>query len=136
MAVVVPRSFRLLAELEKGQKGEGAEGCTWGLERADDITLTTWTCTIFGPPGTAYENRIYNLTIICGEQYPDRPPTVRFNTQINISPVDRHGAVNGLSTLQNWNRNYTMETILENLRREMVSPQNRRLPQPPEGTTY
>ena len=40
-------------ELEKGQKGDCASGVTWGLEQADDITLTYWNGTIFGPPGVA-----------------------------------------------------------------------------------
>ena len=38
--------------------------------------------------------------------------------------------------LNNWNRNFTMETVLTDLRREMISPHNRKLPQPPEGTMY
>eukprot|EP00745_Piridium_sociabile_P042231 TRINITY_DN84701_c0_g1_i2.p1 TRINITY_DN84701_c0_g1~~TRINITY_DN84701_c0_g1_i2.p1 ORF type:complete len:107 (+),score=5.24 TRINITY_DN84701_c0_g1_i2:126-446(+) len=94
--VVIPRSFRLLAELEKGQKGEGAEGCTWGLERPDDISLTNWACTIFGPPGTAFENRIYNMTVVCDDQYPDKSPSVRFKTQINMNCVDKNGVVDVL----------------------------------------
>ncbi len=35
-----------------------------------------------------------------------------------------------------WNRNYTMETLLIELRREMAAPHNRKLPQPPEGANY
>lgn len=35
-----------------------------------------------------------------------------------------------------WNRNYTMETVLTELRREMAQPHNRKQPQPPEGATY
>uniref|UniRef100_A0A0G4FR85 UBC core domain-containing protein n=1 Tax=Chromera velia CCMP2878 TaxID=1169474 RepID=A0A0G4FR85_9ALVE len=136
MAVIVPRSFRLLAELEKGQKGECAEGCTWGLEQGDDITLTNWACTIFGPLGTAFENRIYSLTVTTGEDYPDKPPKVKFNTVCNMSCVDKKGLVAGLSCLKSWNRNVTIESVLEQLRREMCSSANRKLPQPPEGTMY
>lgn len=33
-------------------------------------------------------------------------------------------------------RSYTMETVLTELRREMAAPHNRKLPQPPEGSTY
>jgi ubiquitin-conjugating enzyme E2 variant len=38
--------------------------------------------------------------------------------------------------LSHWNRGYTLETVLTELRREMAQPHNRRLPQPPEGATY
>jgi ubiquitin-conjugating enzyme E2 variant len=38
--------------------------------------------------------------------------------------------------LGQWNRGYTMETVLVELRRQMASPTNKKLQQPPEGTTY
>lgn len=38
--------------------------------------------------------------------------------------------------LATWHRDYTMEDILTQLRREMVSTHNRRLVQPPEGTFF
>ena len=38
--------------------------------------------------------------------------------------------------LGNWQSKYTIETILVELRREMAGHHNRKLPQPPEGTTY
>ncbi|KAF4668497.1 Ubiquitin-conjugating enzyme E2 variant 2 [Perkinsus olseni] len=138
MAVIVPRNFRLLDELEKGQKGECASGCTFGLEIPDDITLTHWNGTIFGPPGTAFENRIYSLTLECGPEYPDKAPTVKFNTKININCADpKNGHVNSRwGPLGSWKREYTIETVLESLRREMTSAANRKLPQPEEGASY
>ncbi|KAF5372123.1 hypothetical protein D9758_005018 [Tetrapyrgos nigripes] len=95
--------------------------------------------TIIGPGHTVHENRIYSLKITCGPNYPDSAPTIRFLSKVNIPFVNQaNGEVDlsKLPVLYNWNRNYTMETILVEIRKEMASFNNRKLPQPPEGSTF
>ena len=139
LCLISPRSFRLLEELEKGEKGFGPESCSYGLADNDDISMTNWNGTILGPPHSNHENRIYSLAIECGPTYPDEPPKVRFISKINLPCVDdKTGEVKAdkFHTLRYWKRSYTMQTLLLDLRKEMATSANKKLIQPEEGTTF
>ncbi|TPX14538.1 uncharacterized protein E0L32_005230 [Thyridium curvatum] len=108
MAVAqVPRNFKLLAELEKGEKGMGAGACSYGLEDPEDIYMSNWRGTIWGPPHGNHENRIYELKMNCGPNYPKEPPLIHFVSQINlpgVSPQDGLVDKNSIGILRDWER--------------------------------
>lgn len=106
---------------------------------------------------SVHENRIYSLKIVCGDKYPDEPPEVTFISKINLPCVDaRTGKVSryallevkvmlmslsqvnlsAIRSLSTWKRDFTMETILIEIRRFMGTPENKKIPQPPEGTNF
>lgn len=76
--------------MEKG--GDGF--CSFGLEEgkvqliikiADDNTFSKWNASIVSPAG----DRIYELKLDCCEDYPNKPPTIKFVSKINMSSVNQ-----------------------------------------------
>ncbi|CAA3002311.1 ubiquitin-conjugating enzyme E2 variant 1D [Olea europaea subsp. europaea] len=137
--LAVPRNFRLLEELERGEKGIGDGTVSYGMDDGDDIYMRSWTGTIIGPHNSVHESRIYQLKIFCDKDYPEKSPSVRFHSRINMTCVNRETGVveaKKFAVLGNWQREYTMEHILVQLKKEMAASHNRKLAQPPEGTYF
>eukprot|EP00967_Tisochrysis_lutea_P041919 scaffold50433_cov38-Tisochrysis_lutea.AAC.1 len=81
--VVIPRNFVLLEELEKAEKGATDMAISYGLIMPDDISLSDWQCTIIGPQNSAVDNRVLNLVVRCGPNYPNEAPEALFQTKVN-----------------------------------------------------
>ncbi|KAI9911595.1 hypothetical protein PsorP6_009851 [Peronosclerospora sorghi] len=110
---------------------------SYGLDQADDIFLTNRIDMILGPAGTCHDGRIYSLRIHCSDQYPYMPLEVHFTSRINMGCGDpQSGRVDPrrLMALGSWHRSNGIEHVLVDIRAEMASTSNRRLPQPPEGS--
>lgn len=134
----VPRNFKLLDELEKGERGynegEHAGWISLGLD-GDDIYLSDWLATVIGPQGTQIGERIYTVKVHCGENYPNVPPSVTFITRINMAHIDGNGVVTrACPAISNWTPSKTIFDVLCSLRELMKAAAP--LPQPPLESTY
>lgn len=101
---------------------------------ADDNTFTDWNGSILAP-----NERLYELRIVCGPDYPNKPPKVRFLSKINMSCVNQsNGEVNPsvFPHLKNWKKENTLYSLLKELRKEMEKSSFKSLKQPPEGTYF
>ena len=86
---------------------------------------------------TVFDGNLYSLRVSVGQDYPDAPPTIVFETKVNLSCVDSRGHLKkDFQAISNWNRNGSIEGVLVAIKNCMNTPANRRASQPPEGSTY
>lgn len=64
----------------KSVKQEPPEGVS--ASPLQDENLYVWGATIVGPDDTSWEGGIYSMRLMFTEQYPDKPPRVRFTSEM------------------------------------------------------
>jgi ubiquitin-conjugating enzyme E2 variant len=82
---------------------------------------------------------MYELKMICTEDYPNVPPKIKFINKINMQCVNQEtGWVdpNQVDDLKHWTKESTLETALKGVRKEMESHAYKRLKQPGENETF
>lgn len=87
---------------------------------------------------TPFDQRFYEIRITAGPEYPLKPPVVRFVSRVNLQFVNQGTGMveQQLPQLAGWNRNMKLLDIVLGLKNSMTNAHNRRLPQPPDGSSF
>merc|ERR1711998_525255 len=84
--------------------------------------LFVWGASIFGPDDTPWEGGVYSLRLTFSEQYPDKPPRVRFCSEMFHPNVYTDGTL-CLDLIQdNWSPIYTVCSILTAIQSLLTDP--------------
>lgn len=123
--------LRLMTDL-KAARQDSPEGCS--ASPLNDENLFVWGATIFGPSETAWEGGIYSLRLTFTEAYPEKPPRVRFTSEMFHPNVYTDGTL-CLDIIQDkWSPIYTVNTILTSIQSLLTDP-NPSSPANPEAAS-
>ena len=115
---------RILKELKELQEVEKQSSSETVKANIVDDNLYHWKGTIFGPSDSCYEGGIFRIDIQIPEDYPFKPPKMKFETKIwhpNIS--SQTGAI-CLDILKNeWTPALTIRTALVSLQALLSCPE-------------
>ena len=111
MEVVVPRSFKLLEELDNRSN---YTGISYGLDDPNDSTLTKWTAMVIDSAG-----RMSSFIIICDLTYPLNCPLVELmsteNSKVKSLFTKKNNKLvlkSSLSAIKNWTLQSSIANIL------------------------
>merc|ERR1712203_270006 len=87
-----------------------------------DNNILLWNAVIFGPADTPFEDGTFKLTIEFTEEYPNKPPVVRFISKMFHPNVYADGSI-CLDILQNrWSPTYDVSSILTSIQSLLDEP--------------
>lgn len=91
-----------------------------GAPTEDNILM--WEAIIFGPQDTPFEDGTFKLTLEFTEEYPNKPPTVKFVSKMFHPNVYTDGSI-CLDILQNrWSPTYDVAAILTSIQSLLDEP--------------
>lgn len=74
--------------------------------------LSEWSAIIVGPKETPYQDGKFKLNITFPEEYPFRPPKIRFTTKIYHPNINSRGEICLDILRDNWSSAQTVRTVL------------------------
>ena len=103
---------RLLKDLKKLQNEDSSSGIT---ATPEEDSLYRWRAVIFGPDETEWEGGIFRLILEFTEDYPNKPPKVKFLSKMFHPNIYNDGSI-CLDILQNmWSPVYDISSILTSI---------------------
>lgn len=88
----------------------------------DERNVMIWNAVIFGPDDTPFEDGTFKLTMEFSEEYPNKPPAVRFTSKMFHPNVYADGSI-CLDILQNkWSPTYDVSAILTSIQSLLDEP--------------
>eukprot|EP00008_Paramoeba_atlantica_P003000 CAMPEP_0201488850 /NCGR_PEP_ID=MMETSP0151_2-20130828/19849_1 /ASSEMBLY_ACC=CAM_ASM_000257 /TAXON_ID=200890 /ORGANISM="Paramoeba atlantica, Strain 621/1 / CCAP 1560/9" /LENGTH=161 /DNA_ID=CAMNT_0047874235 /DNA_START=33 /DNA_END=518 /DNA_ORIENTATION=- len=124
-----PAVLRLLSDY-KNISSDPLEGAS--ASPMSDNNMFQWHACIFGPQDTPWDGGVFNLTMIFSDEYPSKPPIVRFNSPIFHPNVYSDGTL-CLDIIQDkWSPAFSVSTILTSIQSLFNDP-NPNSPANPEA---
>lgn len=109
---------RLMRDFKKLQE-DPPQGVS-GAPTENDIMM--WNAVIFGPQDTPFEYGTFKLTLLFHEEYPNKPPRVRFVSNMFHPNIYADGGI-CLDILQNaWSPTYDVSAILTSIQSLLSDP--------------
>ncbi|EGR29260.1 ubiquitin-conjugating enzyme e2-17 kda, putative [Ichthyophthirius multifiliis] len=109
---------RLLKDFKKLQDDPPQEFTAMPME--DNILI--WDALLYGPQDTIWDGAIFRLSLEFTEDYPNKPPIVKFKTNIFHPNIYNDGQI-CLDILQNqWSTIYDVWAILTSIRSLLTDP--------------
>ncbi|XP_002131446.1 ubiquitin-conjugating enzyme E2 A [Ciona intestinalis] len=88
----------------------------------EDQNIMVWNALIFGPENTPFEDGTFKLKIEFTEEYPNKPPSVKFVSNMFHPNVYADGGI-CLDILQNrWSPTYDVSSILTSIQSLLDEP--------------
>ncbi|BAU02391.1 ubiquitin-conjugating enzyme E2 2 [Vigna umbellata] len=113
-----PARKRLMRDFKRLQQDPPA-----GISGApQDNNIMLWNAVIFGPDDTPWDGGTFKLTLQFTEDYPNKPPTVRFVSRMFHPNIYADGSI-CLDILQNqWSPIYDVAAILTSIQSLLCDP--------------